>query len=136
MTIKNPQALNGAALAYLGDGIYEVYIRQYLIGQGYTKVNELHQKAKSYVSAHAQASVIDQWLLENSLTDDEWGIYKRGRNAKTYTKPKNTDQATYSKSTGFEAIFGYLYLTGQNERVSELVEHAIYLSEQSPKTNT
>ncbi|PRY82360.1 Mini-ribonuclease 3 [Alkalibacterium olivapovliticus] len=121
----NPRLINGLALAYVGDAIYELRIREYLIGQGQTKPNILHTRATTYVSAKAQAYLIDQLLEAEKLTEEELDFFKRGRNAKSYSKAKNTDAKTYSFSTGFEAIMGYLHLAKQSERLNELTDWCI-----------
>lgn len=125
MKSKDAKLLNGLALAYMGDAIYEVYIREYLLNSGQTKPNQLHQTATNYVSAKAQASLIEKMLEKDILSEEEQNYFKRGRNAKSYTKAKNTDVSTYKTSTGFEAIFGYLHLTGQSERLEELMSWCI-----------
>jgi len=125
MEKKDAKLLNGLALAYMGDGIYELYIRHYLLEQGDTKPNKLHQKATKYVSAKAQARLIQKMVDETIITEEEVNYYKRGRNAKSHTKAKSVDISTYNKSTGFEALFGYLYLTAEQERLEELVQWCI-----------
>ncbi|EQC58723.1 Mini-ribonuclease 3 [Limosilactobacillus fermentum MTCC 8711] len=119
------QQLNGIALAYLGDAVYEVFIRQHLLALGMSKPNRLQKKATNYVSAKAQAALILKMQEEDYLTEEEWAYYKRGRNANSYTHAKNTSVLTYRQSTGFEALFGYLQLAGQQERVAELVAWCI-----------
>ncbi|GKQ42173.1 mini-ribonuclease 3 [Companilactobacillus sp. RD055328] len=119
------EQLNGVTLAYLGDAVYEVYIRKYLLSKGITKVNALQKNATSYVSAKAQAALIMIMEEESVLTDNEMSVYKRGRNAKVYTKAKNTSIATYHMSTGFEAVFGYLSLMEENQRLDELAKWCI-----------
>lgn len=114
------QQLNGIALAYMGDGAYEVFIREHLIEQGLTKPNRLQHVATNYVSAKAQAGLIDLMQQDEVLSETEWDYFKRGRNAKSYTHAKNTDVVTYRISTGFEALMGYLYLSNQKERLAEL----------------
>lgn len=117
--------LNGLALAYVGDAIYEVYIRDYLVAQGQTKPNVLHRTATHYVSAKAQAALIQDMLTEDLLTEEEQLIYKRGRNAKSHTSAKNADITTYRIATGFEALMGYLHLMKRTERLEELIEWCI-----------
>ncbi|USS87850.1 Mini-ribonuclease 3 [Fructilactobacillus hinvesii] len=117
--------LNGIALAYLGDAVYEVFIRRHLIDEGLTRPNQLQHKATRYVSAKAQAGLIKLMEADDLLTDEEWYFYKRGRNAKSYTHAKNTSVVTYRVSTGFEALFGYLSLSGQDERFQELAQWCI-----------
>ncbi|MCU0082684.1 Mini-ribonuclease 3 [Streptococcus danieliae] len=124
--------INGIALAFDGDAIYSVYVRQYLILQGLTKPNRLHHVATHYVSAKAQAQLVQALLDQNLLTEEEVGIYKRGRNANSHTKAKNTDVVTYRMSTGFEALLGYLHLTGQIDRLEELIQWCIQTVEANP----
>lgn len=119
------ELLNGLALAYIGDAVYEMAIRDYLIRQGNTKPNMLHRKATRYVSAKGQAWLIKSMIEEAILTDREAEIYRRGRNAKSHTTAKNADVMTYRHSTGFEALFGYLHLTEQQQRLEELVAYCI-----------
>ena len=109
--------LNALALAYVGDAIYETYVRDHLVREGQTRPNKLHHMATHYVSAKAQAM-----LIQKMLTEEEQGIYRRGRNAKSYTSAKNTDIMTYRMSTGFEALMGYLHLLEQKERLEELIK--------------
>lgn len=117
--------LNGLALAYVGDAIYEVYIRDFLVESGQTRPNQLHRMATHYVSAKAQASLINEMEAAGLLTEEELLIYKRGRNAKSHTTAKNADVMTYRMSTGFEALMGYLHLTKQTPRMEELIQWCI-----------
>lgn len=117
--------LNGLALAYAGDAIYEVYVRDHLINSGQTRPNKLHKLATHYVSAKAQAMLIQEMIETDMLNETEMTIYKRGRNAKSYTSAKNTSVTTYRISTGFEALMGYLHLTGQKDRLEELITWCI-----------
>ena len=121
----NYQAINGIALAYLGDAEYEVFIRRHLIKQGLTRPNRLHHVATRYVSAKAQAALINAMEAENFLTEKEIEAFKKGRNAKSHTSAKNTSVLTYRISTGFEAIVGYLSLTNQTERLAEFSQWCI-----------
>lgn len=117
--------INGIALAYEGDAVYSLYIRRHLIFQGQTKPNQLHRLATRYVSAKAQASLIEKMLDQEVLTEKELDIYKRGRNAHSHTKAKNTDVITYKMSTGFEAVMGYLHMTEDLTRLEELITWCI-----------
>ncbi len=123
--MRDYRQLNGLALAYVGDAIYEVYVRDYLIQSGLTRPNQLHKTATHYVSAKAQAKLIQQMNEQELLTEEEQDIFRRGRNSKSYTSAKNADIITYRISTGFEALIGYLHLTGQKERLEELVQWCI-----------
>ena len=100
-----------------------------MIFQGLTKPNQLHRKATHYVSAKAQATLITKMLEAQLLTEKEEDIYRRGRNANSHTKAKNTDVVTYKMSTGFEAVMGYLHMTNQVERLEELIDWCIEVVE-------
>ena len=122
--------LNSLALAYMGDAIYEVYIRRHLLSTGKTKPNRLHSEATTYVSAKAQARILKIFVEREFLTADEMRIMKRGRNAKSGTTPKNTDVHTYRHSTAFEAVIGWLYLAKDTERLEEIIRFAIEIIEE------
>lgn len=107
-------------LAYIGDGIYELIIRTILVERGNAPVNTLHKKASQLVKAESQAKMA--MALEEQLTKEELAIYKRGRNAKSFTSAKNASIIDYRMATGFEALMGYLYLDNQMERALELVK--------------
>ncbi|GEL66982.1 Mini-ribonuclease 3 [Marinilactibacillus psychrotolerans] len=126
MKPKDAELLNGLALAYMGDAVYEQFIREYLLTKGQTKPNQLHRLATNYVSAKAQAWLIDELIAEAKLSEIELDFFKRGRNAKSYSKAKNTDGTTYNKSSGFEAVLGYLYLTQQSARLNEIINECIF----------
>lgn len=117
--------LNGIALAYLGDAAYEVYVRQHLLTKGISKPTKLQHIATHYVSAKAQAALIDLMKKDELLSDEEWSYFKRGRNANSHTHAKNTSVMTYRISTGFEAVMGYLKLAGKEERLAELAQWCI-----------
>lgn len=119
------RSLSGLALAYMGDSAYEVFIRQYLIEKGITKPSVLHKRATKYVSAKAQASIMQYLLDNNKLSEEEVLIYKRGRNSKSYTSAKNADIITYRVATGFETLVGYLYLSEQINRLNHLFKLCI-----------
>jgi len=123
--VTDVNLINGIALAFEGDAVYSMYIRRHLIFQGLTKPNQLHREATKYVSAKAQANLISLMLEEGILTEKEEDIYKRGRNANSHTKAKNTDIVTYRMSTGFEAVMGYLHMTKSIERLEELIDWCI-----------
>lgn len=130
MTEVDVKLINGIALAFEGDAIYSTYIRRHLIFQGQTKPNKLHHQATKYVSAKAQAMLITALLDANLLTEEEEAIYKRGRNASSYTKAKNTDIITYKMSTGFEAVMGYLHMLNRLDRLDMLISWCIDYVEQ------
>ncbi len=110
---------NGLTLAYLGDVIFELLIREDALIKGVTKVKDLHTYVTSKVNSNAQAKYIDYLLANNLLTEKEQQIYLKGRNSKIHTVHK--DLATYHKATGFEALLGYLYLVKDLERLKEIV---------------
>lgn len=112
-------------LAYIGDAVYDLVIRTVVVERGNTSPNKLHKKAVTYVNAGIQARMIEALMEE--LTQEEQAVYKRGRNAKSYTTAKNATVMDYRKATGFEALCGYLYLTGKQERMLKLIKRAIEL---------
>ena len=115
-------------LAYLGDTVYESYIREYLIrGNCNKKVNDLHKAAIKYSNAKAQASIIHNMMEE--FSEEEIRIYKRGRNQKSHTSPKNADIIDYKHATGFEALIGYLYLDKNYERLEYIISEGIKIIE-------
>ena len=107
-------------LAYIGDAVYEIIIRTIVVSEGNTQVNKMHKKSSSLVKAETQANIIK--AIMEDLSEEELAYYKRGRNAKSYTSAKNASISDYRMATGFEALIGYLYLSGQDERMSELVK--------------
>lgn len=117
--------LNGAALAYMGDAIYETYIRLHVLEKGTTRVNQLHKRSTKFVSASGQAKVMSHWLTQDILSEEEIIMYKRGRNHRANTKAKNASIQDYRQATGFEALLGWLYLTDQIDRLQELINQAI-----------
>lgn len=121
MTNLQYEQMNGLSLAYIGDAIYELEVRQHLLSLGLTKVNDLQKRSKHYVSAKAHAALFDLMITDNVLTDIELSHFKRGRNAKSHTKAKNTDVVSYRVSTGVEALFGFLYLSQQHDRIQSLM---------------
>lgn len=128
---QDVKQLNPLALAYMGDAVLEQKVREYLILKGSTKPNNLHREATHYVSAKAQKLIVHNLLDEQYFTEEELAIFKRGRNAKSSTVPKNTDVQTYRTSSGFEAVIGYLYLMKQNERLDDLLNYAIDIVERT-----
>ena len=121
----NVDLINVITLAYLGDSIYEVYIRDYLIKKGIAKVEDLQREAVKYVSAKSQAKILSYLMDNNLLTESELDVVKRGRNYKRTSHPKNTDIITYKMSSGFEAMIGYLYLTDKKDRLDEIMNYIL-----------
>lgn len=113
--------INIITLAYLGDAIYEIYIRETLIKSGIIKVEELQKKATQYVSAKGQAKILTNLIEENKLTKEELEVVRRGRNYKRSSHPKHTDIITYKLSTGLEALIGHLYLSKKTSRLKEIL---------------
>ena len=111
------------ALAYLGDDVYELSIRTFVMNHGNTQVNKMHKKTAGLVKAEAQANFYK--VLEEELTEEEKAVYRRGRNAKSVTMAKHATMKDYRMATGFEALMGYLYLTEQMERMAELLGHGL-----------
>ena len=117
------KSINVLSLAYLGDAVYEVYVREYLIKREIAKVEDLQKEAINFVSAKGQNKILDYLVDNNILNDDEIDIVKRGRNYKRESHPKNTDIITYKMSTGFETLIGYLYLDHKIDRLNEIIDN-------------
>lgn len=111
------------ALAYVGDAVYEVYIRRVLVENPDLSVDKLHKKAVKYVRAKAQAEIV--LALEPELTEEEWLIVKKGRNQKSKTVPKNSHIGDYRYATGFEALIGYLFCRDRHQRLMEVMKRAV-----------
>jgi ribonuclease-3 family protein len=116
--------LSPLQLAYIGDAVYELLIRTYVLNKS-LNVNELHKNTTKYVRAKAQADAIHG--IEELLTEEELGYVKKGRNTKTNSSPKNSELIDYKYATGFECLLGYLYLTNQDERIREVFNYIIGL---------
>lgn len=119
--------VNGSDLAYLGDAYYELYIRSYLLAKGITKPKDLHKKVQVFVMGASHAKVVD--AISDGFTDEERDIYTRGRNYNYHHKPKSASVNEYVKSSGFEAVIGYLYLTNRTDRLNEIMTKAIEIIE-------
>ncbi len=123
---QDVRAYSPLTLAYIGDAIYDLVIRSVVVERANRSANDLHKKTVKYVKAEAQSAMIQALLPE--LTADEEAVYKRGRNAKSYTAAKNATLGDYRKATGFEALMGFLYLTNQTDRLLYLVKKGIELT--------
>lgn len=121
---RSPNEFSALTLAYLGDCIYELYVRTHLTSDGNHKVNDLHKAATRFVCASAQARFYH--LIEDMLTEEEDAAFRRGRNAKSHP-PKNADMSDYKLATGVEALIGYLYISGRFCRISELMDKLFVL---------
>ena len=122
ITDVDVQTYSPLTLAFIGDGIYDLIIRTIVVGKGNTKPAKLHHETASMVKAAAQARYMD--VIEPELTPEEEAVFKCGRNANSPTMAKNASMADYRRATGFEALMGYLYLTGQDDRMLELIRIA------------
>ncbi|MCT8136412.1 Mini-ribonuclease 3 [Anaerobacillus sp. CMMVII] len=130
------QQINALALAYMGDSILDTYVRYRLIASGKVRPHQLHKKATEYVSAKAQAEVLNCLLANGFLTEEEMAVAMRGRNSKPGNVRKNTDLQTYRMSTAFEALIGYLYLLDKYERLDEIIEQTFVLIEKEEGSET
>lgn len=115
------QSISTLALAFVGDSVMDLFVRQRLIESGIVRPRRFHAMAVEYVSAKAQAAFLEKIIAEDVLSEEELAMVKRGRNAKSNTIPKNTDVQTYNHSTALETLIGYLHLTGRGERIEELL---------------
>lgn len=111
--------ISPVTLAFVGDAVYSLFVRERAVLTSDRKPADLQKITSERVSAHGQSGLLER--IEKSFTEEENDVYHRGRNAKKQTKSKNASVAEYNRSTGFEAVIGYLYLTGQYERISELI---------------
>lgn len=127
MNNEELRQLNTTALAYMGDAVYEQYIREHILSKGSADVNKLHRISTMYVSAPAQAKIIKS--LFDDLSEEEQKLVKRARNRKYHTKAKNADPVTYKWATALEALIGYLYLSGDMQRLTEICERAVEIVE-------
>ena len=116
---------NSLVLAYLGDAVYELYIRKYLIDNGINDVNKLQSESIKFVSATSQANFLKDIIDNNILSDEEVDIVIKARNHKCNHKPKNCNMITYKKATGFEALIGYLYINNNINRLEEIINYII-----------
>lgn len=114
-----PRQLSPLNLAFIGDCIYEILVREALVCEANRPVNELHRESVKYVSAKAQTEAYAK--IKDMLTEEETAQFKRGRNAKVGHSPKSATDAEYHTATGIEALFGYLYLSGKTERIKQLL---------------
>lgn len=119
---------NSIALAFLGDAVYERFIRERIVRHGSVGADKMHREAVRYVKAAAQEHVLR--VMADSLTEDEADVVRRARNHRITSKPKNADPLTYKMATAFEALLGYLYLDGQEERLTEIMERAAQIVEE------
>ncbi len=114
----NPKQLSPLNLAFIGDCVYEMLVRESLVANANRPVNDLHKESVKFVSAKAQTEAYEK--IKDCLTDEETAVFKRGRNAKVGHSPKSASQGEYHIATGVETLFGYLYLTENAKRIKEL----------------
>jgi ribonuclease-3 family protein len=126
---QNINTYSPLVLAYIGDCIYELIIRSMIVAKGNEQVNKLHKKSSELVKAETQAKMIHSLMEE--LTEEEEHIYKRGRNAKSFTSAKNASVTDYRVATGFEALMGYLYMEGRTDRIFELIKKGMAADNQA-----
>ena len=120
-----PIEINSLVLAYLGDTVYENYVRLYLINKGINHVKTLQEESLKYVSAKSQSRILRTLINDNIFSEEELEIIKRGRNSKTNSHPKNTDIITYKEATYLEALIGYLKLENKEERIKEIMNKVL-----------
>ena len=119
------RCVNSLVLAYLGDAVYEEYIRMYLIEKNINKVNDLQKESINYVSAKRQAYFLDKMLNSDFFNGDEISVIKRARNAKSHPNPKGCSVIEYKKATALEALIGYLKLEGKEIRINEVMKYIV-----------
>ena len=128
-----PELVSPLSLAYIGDAVYELYVRTHIMKDENLPVNKLHKTATMYVKAKAQSDIIHN--IENMLTQDEIAVYKRGRNAHSHTSANNADIVDYLHATGFEALIGYLYLSKNEERLESILSASVKFIDKTINNN-
>lgn len=123
MDLASVRGMHPLVLAYIGDTVYDLFVRTYLVHAQEVSVHQLHTRAVSYVKAASQSDTLLK--IEGLLTEEERDVVRRGRNAKSGTIPKHADMAEYRRATGFESLLGFLFLTGQEERLYEILGHRL-----------
>jgi ribonuclease III family protein len=117
------ESINTTALAYIGDGVYEIFIRKLMVTRGWAAADHLHRETVKYVRAESQAYAIKK--IMDMLTPEEQDLIRRARNRKSVTKPRNADPVSYKMATAMEALIGFLFLTDQNQRIEEIMTRAV-----------
>ena len=118
----NPKEYSPLALAYIGDSVYDLFVRTKTLEKGNRHVTQMHRDSVKFVKAHSQA--VSAYAIEKELSEEEMRVLKWGRNAKSNTTPKNADVTDYRMATGFETLIGYLYLQGETQRLTQLMNMA------------
>lgn len=129
---KDIEMLNPIVLAYVGDAVYEVFIRNVIVSRGIWQPKRLHKESVSFVKAQAQAELLE--AVKEDFSEEESDIVRRGRNAKSGTIPKNAGMMDYKNATGFESLIGYLYLLGRYGRLKEIFEKVLIARENIENT--
>ena len=129
--IKN---INTTALAYIGDAVYEIYVRQRVLQMEKVHVDHLHKLAINYVNNAGQAKAVKRLINDGFLTEEEVSLVKRARNHKTASKPRNADPVNYKLATAFEALIGWLHLDGKKDRMEEIIFRAMAIIEEAQKS--
>jgi ribonuclease III family protein len=119
----NAATINTTALAYIGDGVYEIFVRKMMVSRGWAAADHLHRETVKYVRAESQAYAVKK--INDMLTPEEQDLIRRARNRKSVTKPKNADPISYKLATALEALIGYLFLTDKNERIDEIMKRVV-----------
>ena len=122
-SVEKVKSLSSVSLAFVGDAVYSLYVREKLVSESSAKTGELNKLSSQIVCAKAQAKRVD--FLMSVLTEEELAVYKRARNTKKGAKAKNASVVEYNMSTGFEAVIGYLYLTGNSQRIDYLLNYEV-----------
>ena len=129
--IRKVRLMAPAVLAYVGDAVYEVFVREYVAGKISGHLKALHKKSVLFVSAHAQSSILK--ALNDILTEEEADVVRRARNAKVTSMPKNADMMEYKYATAFEALIGFLHMSGQEERLQQLLDMVVKIVDNDEK---
>lgn len=129
LSVKEANQISPLQLAYVGDAVYELFIRNYIVSRKKVSVHQLHKESIKYVKAKGQKDILFQ--IKDNLTEEEWNTVKRGRNAKSGTIPKNADVQDYKYATGFETLIGYLYLLKRFDRLAEVFEMILEIDEEA-----
>lgn len=129
--MANPLEMQPLALAFIGDAVYEVFVRDYVIEKGYRTINEMHKQAIKYVRAKSQSVAVK--VLNEELSETEQNVVRRGRNAHPHTVPKNADIGDYRYATALEALIGYLHLSGDTERLQYIMNKTVEIIDAQKK---
>ncbi len=130
MTKTEINRINTTSLAYLGDAVYEVIVREMILAKYPLDAGKAHQHAVGYVSAGGQAKAARAMIEEGFLTEEEEHLLKRARNHRTMSRPQHADPKDYKYATGFEALLGYLHLAGETDRIAEIASEAFRIIEE------